>query len=125
LPERAPAEGERHGDGFAVATALHALTLGAMVEDAESGLAYADRALALPYEGPQLTDLRLIMFSNKVSGVVALDRLPEAKLALPEGLAMAERTSAQRFLAGIVHFFGSGTLYFLCSAHRRCRVGFT
>ncbi|HEX8869529.1 MAG TPA: AAA family ATPase [Lentzea sp.] len=106
---RALAEGEQHGDKFAMGLALHAMSTAADCSDAALGLKFIDRALNLLGDDPHSTDLAFVMLANRSAGLHVLDRLREARATLDDTLRRAERVASPRLpqlqsMSAVWHF---------------------
>ena len=91
--EEVIAEGEQTGDRFAVGFGLHVLS---MVAEADTKLAYVDRALTVVADHLDGADLRLLLSSNKAGVLMSLGRTDEAEHTIREALTLAEQTGTPR-----------------------------
>jgi DNA-binding CsgD family transcriptional regulator len=83
------------GDNWAVAWALHVLTIVTTVQGRPAdALPLFDRALAVTEAHPALTDLRLLLQINKTVSLAALDRYEEAFAAGRQGQRLARQLGA-------------------------------
>jgi DNA-binding CsgD family transcriptional regulator/tetratricopeptide (TPR) repeat protein len=112
--ERALVEGERLEDSTAMAYALHfRAVITHQRGDTAGGVALIDRALPLVGSQPQLATLRLMLLSNRASGVLDLGRAQEAREALRQARVLAERigdvrlTMIQIAAAQAAYLYGS------------------
>jgi DNA-binding CsgD family transcriptional regulator len=91
------------GDNWALAWALHVLTIVTGVQgNMKEALPLSDRALAVTRTDPALTDLRLLLQLNKAVTLSTLDRYEEALATARQARLLAER---------------AGTLVRLAQAH--------
>ena len=94
---QALAEAEQAGDRLAAGYALHALSnVGYYRREPDARQEYNDRALSLVEMDPQATDLRLLLFGNKISRLSNQDRSAEAIATARQALALAERAGTPR-----------------------------
>src|SRR5205814_1826396 len=93
--EEVIAEGEQTGDRCAVGFGLHVLS---MVAEADTKLAYVDRALTVVADHLDGADLRLLLSSNKAGVLMSLGRTDEAEHTIREALTLAEQTGTPRML---------------------------
>jgi DNA-binding CsgD family transcriptional regulator len=83
------------GDNWAIAWALHVLTIVTTVQGRPAdALPLFDRALAVTEADPALTDLRLLLQINKTVSLAALDRYEEAFAAGRQGQRLARQLGA-------------------------------
>jgi len=95
VAEAALAAGTEIGDHWTVGWALHVLTLVAMMRGSVAeALRLFDRALAVARNDPALTDLRLLLLTNKAVTLGDLDRYEEAFAAAREVRQLADRTGS-------------------------------
>jgi DNA-binding CsgD family transcriptional regulator len=95
--EHALAAGELHGDVHAMGYALHsASVISFAAGDTVLSVRQMDRALALIGTQPHLTDLRLLLLSNRAAGLDGLERFTEAAAALQQAHMLAEQTGTVR-----------------------------
>jgi DNA-binding CsgD family transcriptional regulator len=101
IARQAEAEGERAADRFAVAYALHTLSLARVWQerDDEACLEIINRALAVLGDQPETTDLRLTLLGNRMAALTNLDRPAETDRAIGETLALAEQAGTPVQLA--------------------------
>ena len=93
----AVAAGERLADPMATGYALHTLSMTRFVDRDKAGCIEAiDRALALIGTDPELIELRLLLYTNRISALGDLDRFTEAAQSLRQARALAERTGNPR-----------------------------
>ncbi len=86
--EQALAEAERTGDAFVIAYALHTLGLVRMRAGDNLGcISYLDRALEVLGDNPREISMRHLVLHNKVSGLMGLDRIDEARVLYDEVIA--------------------------------------
>jgi DNA-binding CsgD family transcriptional regulator len=112
---RAEEDGERVGDAFAIAYALHAQSLlqSRYHRDFVALLTLVDKALAVLSDQPETTDLRLLVLGNRIAALDHLGRPAEVVQAIGETLTLAERVGTpQRLvlirLVAAEHYFISG-----------------
>jgi DNA-binding CsgD family transcriptional regulator len=98
---RAVEDGERAGDPFAVAYALHALSLvqSRYHRDPAALLTLIDKGLAVLQDQPETNDLRLMFLGNRTTALDNLGRLPDGDRAIGEALTLAERVGTPQRLA--------------------------
>jgi DNA-binding CsgD family transcriptional regulator len=83
------------GDNWAIAWALHVLTIVTTMQGRPAdALPLFDRALAVTEADPALTDLRLLLQINKTVSLAALDRYEEAFAAGRQGERLARQMGA-------------------------------
>src|SRR5580692_9249837 len=83
------------GDNWAIAWALHVLTIVTTMQGRPAdALPLFDRALAVTEADPALTDLRLLLQINKTVSLAALDRYEEAFAAGRQGQRLARQLGA-------------------------------
>jgi DNA-binding CsgD family transcriptional regulator/tetratricopeptide (TPR) repeat protein len=83
------------GDEWTVGWALHVLTMiSVMRGEAARALPLFERALAVTWGDPALTDLRLLLLINQAITLGDLDRYPGAFAAAHEVRALADRTGS-------------------------------
>jgi DNA-binding CsgD family transcriptional regulator len=103
LADTALAAATEAGDNWAMAWALHVLTIVTGVQgNLQEALPLSDRALAVTQTDPALTDLRLLLHLNKAVTLSTLDRYEEALATAGQARLLAER---------------AGTLVRLAQAH--------
>jgi len=113
LAAQALAGADLVGDRFTAGYALHAL---AMVEfyqrDNPASLEYTDRALAVIGDDPQVTDLQLMLLSNRCGILGTLGRRDEAHAAIRRALVLGERAGTPRLASiranAIAHYLNAG-----------------
>jgi DNA-binding CsgD family transcriptional regulator len=83
------------GDNWAIAWALHVLTIVTTMQGRPAdALPLFDRALGVTEADPALTDLRLLLQLNKTMSLAALDRYEEAFAAGRQGQRLARQLGA-------------------------------
>jgi DNA-binding CsgD family transcriptional regulator/tetratricopeptide (TPR) repeat protein len=95
------------GDRLAAGYALHALSCTCVYRrDNVAMVGYIDRALSAIGDDPRVSDLRLLLLSNKVGGLSDLDRQAEALATARRALVLAEQVGTPR-LAMIRLYLGN------------------
>ena len=94
---QALAAGERLSDPMASGYALHVVSsiLAARGQPAES-VRRIERALAIVEQDPRLTDIKLLMMSNRAAFLADMDRYAESEAEFRRVRAMAERIATPR-----------------------------
>jgi DNA-binding CsgD family transcriptional regulator/tetratricopeptide (TPR) repeat protein len=112
---QAEEDGERVGDAFAIAYALHAQSLlqSRHHRDLAALLTLLDKALAVLSDQPETTDLRLLILGNRIAALENLGRPAEVDRAIGETVTLTERVGTPQRLVMIRlvaadHFFISG-----------------
>src|SRR5262249_14011077 len=103
VAQRAKAAGERAGDPVAVGYALHVYsrTLETVKHDEEASLAAQEQALTVIGDGPETTDLRLLLLGNRWVSLQSLGRTAEADRSISRALVLAEQVGTPLRLARI------------------------
>jgi DNA-binding CsgD family transcriptional regulator/tetratricopeptide (TPR) repeat protein len=97
LGQAALAIATRVGDRMSAGYALHALSCVCYLRpDHATRLEHIDQALEMIGDGPEVTDLRLLLLSNRPAALVNLDRQPEAIVTSQQALILAEKAGTPR-----------------------------
>jgi DNA-binding CsgD family transcriptional regulator len=109
----AAAAGRRLGDRTATGYALHDLSFFRFYHgDLRAGFAHCEAALKVIGDDPGLSDLRVLLLSNRITFYDQLARHAEADTAVQETVALAERTGTFRLktmrVVASEHYFEAG-----------------
>jgi DNA-binding CsgD family transcriptional regulator/tetratricopeptide (TPR) repeat protein len=109
LGRAALATASRVGDRMSAGYALHALSCVCYLRpDHATRLTYIDQALETIGDDAEVTDLRLLLLSNRPAALVSLDRRPEAIVMSQQALVLAEKAGTPRIRmirTGLAHLY--------------------